>query len=88
MDYKISVAIRTYNEEKHLREVLEALKQQTYQSFEIILLDSGSTDNTIRIASRYNVRVEHIEIIFVIAVWLINTIVVLRTIKSKKESSL
>ena len=29
-----------------------------------------------------------LSIIFVIAVWLINTIVVLRTIKSKKESSL
>lgn len=61
MEHKISIAIRTYNEEKHLREVLESLKQQTYKNFEIILLDSGSTDNTIRIASRYDVRVEHIE---------------------------
>lgn len=60
MDYKITVGIRTYNEEKHLRDVLESLKQQTYENFEIIILDSESTDSTCRIAAEYNVRIEHI----------------------------
>lgn len=60
MNYKISVAIRTYNEEKHLREVLESLNAQTYKNFEILILDSESTDRTCRIASEYNVRIERI----------------------------
>lgn len=54
MDYKISVVIRTYNEEKHLKEVLESLKNQTYQNFEIIVVDSESTDKSVAIAKSYN----------------------------------
>lgn len=60
MDYKISVLIRTYNEEKHLGEVLESLKNQTYQNFETIILDSESTDRTLQIVKEYEVRIEHI----------------------------
>lgn len=60
MDYKISVVIRTYNEQKHIREVLESLKKQTYKNYEIIVLDSDSTDNTLSIAEEYGVRIEHI----------------------------
>lgn len=61
MDYKISVVIRVYNEQKHIREVLESLKRQTYRNFEIIILDSESTDDTLKIASEYDVRIEHIK---------------------------
>ena len=61
MDYKISVVIRTYNEQKHIREVLESLKRQNYKNFETIILDSESTDNTLKIASEYDVRIEHIK---------------------------
>lgn len=61
MDYKISVVIRTYNEEKHIREVLESLKKQTYKNYEIIVLDSESTDKTLDIVNEYPVRIEHIK---------------------------
>lgn len=60
MNYKISVAIRTYNEQKHIGEVLESLERQTYRNFEIIIVDSDSTDDTLKIVSSYNVRVVHI----------------------------
>lgn len=60
MDYKISVAIRVYNEEKHLREVLEALKRQTYKNFETIILDSESTDSSLNIAQEYDVIIKTI----------------------------
>ena len=52
-----SIIIRSYNEEKHLERLLEGILQQTVKDVEIILVDSGSTDNTIEIASRYPVRV-------------------------------
>lgn len=57
MQYKISVVIRTYNEEKHIREVLDILSKQTYKNYEIILIDSESTDNTVNIAKEYNVKI-------------------------------
>ena len=37
---KISVIIRTYNEEKHLEDVLKGVKKQLYRNYEIILVDS------------------------------------------------
>ncbi len=46
-----SVIIRTFNEEKHLPGLLDALGQQTYRDFEIILVDSGSLDRTRDIAA-------------------------------------
>lgn len=47
-----SVIIRTFNEEKHLPNLLEALRLQSYRDIEIIVVDSGSVDRTCDIASR------------------------------------
>ena len=55
-----SIVIRAYNEEKHIGRLLEGIMQQTLQDFEIILVDSGSTDATVAIARRYPVQVVHI----------------------------
>ncbi len=57
---KISIVIRCYNEEEHIGRLLAGIKQQTARDIEIILVDSGSTDTTLSIASRYPVRVVHI----------------------------
>jgi len=56
----ISIIIRCYNEEKHLGRLLAGIAAQSLQDFEIILVDSGSTDATLDIASRYPVSVVHI----------------------------
>ncbi len=57
---KCSIVIRAYNEEKHIGRLLTGIMQQSLQDFEIILVDSGSTDATVAIASRYPVQVVHI----------------------------
>ncbi|AWK51245.1 hypothetical protein DIC82_09500 [Clostridium beijerinckii] len=57
MDYKISIIIRTYNESKHIEEVLKSLLKQSYRNFEVILVDSESTDNTVETAEKYDVRI-------------------------------
>ncbi|ADY53327.1 glycosyl transferase family 2 [Pseudopedobacter saltans DSM 12145] len=49
----ISVVINTYNAEKHLREVLESVKELD----EIIICDMYSDDQTLQIAKEYNSRV-------------------------------
>ena len=61
MQYKISVIIRTYNEEKHLKEVLDSLNRQTYKNFEIIIVDSESTDNTLNIVKNYQCKLVKIK---------------------------
>lgn len=45
---KISVIIPTYNEEDVIGKCLESLSQQTYKDLEIIVVDDGSTDGTVK----------------------------------------
>ena len=53
---RVSIVIRSYNEEKHIARLLNGIIEQTVKDLEIILVDSGSTDATVAIASRYPVR--------------------------------
>lgn len=56
-----SIIIRTKNEQRWLGVVLEKLKKQSYQDFEIIIIDSGSTDETLDIAKKYTKNIFHIK---------------------------
>jgi rhamnosyltransferase len=55
------IIIRTKNEQKWLGVVLNKLKEQSYQDFEIIIIDSGSTDNTLDIAKKYTKHILQIK---------------------------
>ena len=46
---KITVIIPTYNEEKAVIACLESLRDQNLKDFEVIIVDDGSTDNTLAI---------------------------------------
>ena len=48
-----SLIVRAYNEEEHIGKLLAGVMEQTVQPKEIILVDSGSTDATLAIASRF-----------------------------------
>ncbi len=58
---ELSIVIPTLNEEKYLPKLLDSLKKQTYNDYEIIIADSASKDNTKKIAKKYNVKVLNIE---------------------------
>jgi rhamnosyltransferase len=55
-----SLIIRAFNEARHLPRLLDGVKQQTVKAVELILVDSGSTDETVSIAESYGVRIVHI----------------------------
>jgi len=55
-----TIVIRALNEGNHIGKLLYGLQQQTKLPDEIILVDSGSTDDTLLIASSYDVLIEKI----------------------------
>ena len=57
---RCSIVIRAYNEEKHIGKLLQGILAQTIREVEIVLVDSGSTDRTVEIASEFPVTVIHI----------------------------
>ena len=52
-----SIVIRAFNEERHLGRLLEGISRQTIQDVQMILVDSGSTDNTVDIAKEKDVEI-------------------------------
>ncbi len=54
---RVSIVIRAKNEEALVGETLSALYAQTVTDFEVILVDSGSTDRTLDIARQFPVTV-------------------------------
>jgi glycosyltransferase involved in cell wall biosynthesis len=50
---QISVVIAVYNGEKCIRDCLESLKNQTYLNYEIIIVNDGSEDDTVRMIEPY-----------------------------------
>lgn len=50
---KVSVIIPVYNAEKHLRECLDSVAGQSLREIEIICVDDGSTDASLRILEEY-----------------------------------
>lgn len=50
---KISIIIPVYNSEKYLKRCLNSIKNQTYQNYEVILINDGSTDNSQKICKEY-----------------------------------
>lgn len=55
---RMSVLVPAYNEEKVIRTTLEALLATDYPDKEIIAIDDGSKDDTLRIMSEYKDRVK------------------------------
>lgn len=60
MSMDCSIVIRAFNEGKHLPRLLEGIRHQTVKEVEIILVDSGSTDDTVALASSFGARIVHI----------------------------
>ena len=63
MNKIISVIIPVYNVENYIEKCLNSIVNQTYNNLEIIIIDDGSTDNSIAIAEKIAENDKRIRII-------------------------
>lgn len=63
MGHLISVIVPIYNVESYLAICIDSIIKQTYQNFEVILVDDGSTDKSGEICDEYSLKDERIKVI-------------------------
>ncbi len=56
----ISIITATYNAEKTLETAIQSVINQTYPHIEYIIIDGGSTDNTLQIIEKYKPFISHL----------------------------
>ena len=60
--YKVSVIVPVFNAEKFIGKCLDSLVQQTLKDIEIIVINDGSTDNSINILKKYVKRFNNLKL--------------------------
>lgn len=59
----ISIIIPVYNAERYIRRCIESVLSQTYKEIQVILINDGSTDNTLSILEEYSRSDSRIQLI-------------------------
>ena len=62
-NYYISICIPVYNMEKFIESALLSILNQSFQNFEIILVNDNSVDKTLEIISKYQINDDRIKVI-------------------------
>ena len=61
---RVSVIIPTYNQGSTLQTAIESVLSQTYEDYEIIVVDYGLTDNSKNIAQSYGDRLNYVNLVY------------------------
>jgi len=60
---KFSLILPVYNVDRFLQECLDSIVKQTFNDFEVICIDDGSTDNSSEILKQYRNKYEYFKVI-------------------------
>jgi len=58
---EVSIVLLALNAGENFKKVLSGIFSQSFKSFEVIIIDSGSTDNTLEIANKYPIKIKKIK---------------------------
>lgn len=61
---KISIIVVTYNDRNHLKLTLDSILSQDYSNFECIVIDGKSSDGTLDILKKYEIKFKNQNLIF------------------------
>ena len=63
MKYKISVIVPVYNTGKYLDKCISSIVNQDYKNLQLILIDDGSSDNSLEILKKWELKDDRILIL-------------------------
>ena len=61
-DHTLTIITTVYNVEKYLKHFFENLQQQTFSDYELLIVDDGSSDNTLAVCREHSVQDDRIRI--------------------------
>ena len=50
---EVSVLLPVYNDEAYVAEALSSIRDQTFENYEVIAINDGSTDNSAKILAKF-----------------------------------
>lgn len=53
---KYSIIVPNYNKAEYIEECINSILNQTYKNYEIIMIDDGSTDNSVEVINKFNIN--------------------------------
>ena len=59
---RVSVLMTAYNREKYIAEAIESVLASTYTNYELIIMDDGSSDNTVNIARSFEIKDRRVKV--------------------------
>ena len=70
MNDLVSIILPTYNGVKYIKKAIESILNQSYSNWELLVIDDGSTDDTIKVVKELKVDyVISLNYFFIISVY-------------------
>lgn len=61
-NYLVSIIVASYNYQDYIKETLDSLLAQTYKNFEVIIVDDGSSDNSLDVIKEYTQKYDNFKL--------------------------